>query len=155
VRRLWIAAFALVLVAASSAVVQAPLASSKMIPARASFRVLDVYVDAKAPVAAYQLEVIVARGNSAIVGVEGGERPLDGAPYYDHEAFAKGRIILAAFTTSGALEAGRHRVASVHVREDAGGADYRVSLRVLADGDGVEHRGTAVIIPRQTKGNEQ
>lgn len=153
--RALIAAAALTLVVAVGAIGFAPAASSKEAPAKASFRVMDVYVDSKASVAAYQLEVVVARGSSLVVGVEGGEKPLHTAPYYDHAAFAKGRIIIAAFTTRGALTPGRHRVATLHVREGAAGADYKVSLRLVADKEGVKQAGSATIEPRKKTRSER
>src|SRR5262249_39121012 len=81
------------------------------------FRPVHVYVDpAGAPLAAYQLEIVVD-GNAMIVGVEGGEHPAFARPpHYDPAALAGGRIILAAFDTGTELPTQRTRVATVHMR---------------------------------------
>ncbi|MEW6306002.1 MAG: hypothetical protein AB1705_21205, partial [Verrucomicrobiota bacterium] len=72
-----------------------------------------------APLAAYQLEVVVERGQAKIAGIEGGESgAFKQPPYYDPKAMQQERVILAAFNTAGAeqLPTGRTRVATIHVQ---------------------------------------
>jgi hypothetical protein len=90
------------------------------------------------PIAAYQVELIVRSGDATIVGVEGGT--TDGfrdPPYYDPQALAGGRIVLAAFNTKVALSPGRHRVATVHMREAGAAPVYELRLTAAAGPDGV------------------
>ncbi len=135
--------FAAVLSALSAlfpgSVVSAPSASMR-------FETIDVIIDADAPLAAYQIELKVVAGNSTIVGIEGGEAPFDGPPFYDPEALAKGRIIIAAFDVARALSPGRHRVATLHMHTTGGESRFRTVLQAAADADGnriaptIEHR---------------
>lgn len=102
------------------------------------FAPVEILLDVDEPVAAYQVELIVTRGQATIVGVEGGEAPgFKGAPYYDPAALAGGRIAIGAFSTKHALSRGRHRVAAVHLRE-AGDepAEYELRLVAAATADG-------------------
>jgi hypothetical protein len=90
-----------------------------------------------APIAAYQVELVVRSGDATIVGVEGGT--VDGfrePPYYDAAALAGGRIILAAFNTKVSLSPGRHRVATVHMREAGAAPVYELRLVAAAAPDG-------------------
>jgi len=80
----------------------------------------------------------VLAGDATIVGVEGGTS--DGfrdPPYYDPKALAGGRIVLAAFNTKVALSPGRHRVATVHMREAGAAPIYELRLTAAAGPDGV------------------
>lgn len=136
----------------SAGIASAPSAGTDAEPARARFETLDVFLDADRPVAAYQVEVVVREGESSIVGVEGGEAPFDEPPYYDPAALTQGRIILASFDTRATISAGRHRVASLHVREVGAAASYDVRLTVAADIDG--QRGAATAALEARKGNQ-
>jgi len=84
------------------------------------FRTVDVYVDSKTqPLAAYQLELSVKRGDAKIVGIEGGQHPaFKEAPFYDPKAIQQERVVIAAFNTASAdkLPKGRTRVATIHVQ---------------------------------------
>lgn len=94
------------------------------------FRTLDVMVDSARPLVAYQVAIDVLEGDGRVIGVEGGEAPFSEPPYYDPAALMQGRIILAAFSTATALPPGRHRVATIHVREAGGEPVYQVALEV-------------------------
>jgi hypothetical protein len=136
---------ALILVAASAT---APASAIETIareptPIGARFRAIDVTVDADAPLAAYQIELLATGGTAEIIGVEGGEAPLDDAPRYDPAALANDRIIVAAFTTSTALAAGRRRVATIHVRETGAAPVYEIHVQAAADADGRRIEATA------------
>ena len=120
------------------------------LPAASShFRALDIVIDSSTPIAAYQVEVLVAEGDATIVGVEGGEPPLDAPPYYDQAALTHDRIILAAFSTSATMPPGRHRVATVHFREVGATPVYEAVLRVAGDSDGVRRPATVTIAARK------
>jgi hypothetical protein len=93
------------------------------------FRALDVYLDSDAAVAAWQIEIA---GDAKIVGVEGGAAPFAAPPVYDPAALQAGRIVLAAFDTRAQLPAGRHRVATLHVREES---TTRYAITLVAAGD--------------------
>jgi hypothetical protein len=147
VKRATFAAIALLL--SSAGIASAPLVGSGAEPARARFETLDVILDAERPVAAYQVEIFVREGESSIVGVEGGEAPFDEPPFYDPAALSQGRIILASFDTRATVAAGRHRVASLHVREVGGAAAYEIRLTVAADIDGRRGAATASLEARK------
>lgn len=112
-----------------------------------SFRSVDVYVDSDVPLAAYEVEIIVVHGESSIVGVEGGETPFEEPPYYDPEALTQGRILLGAFDTKAAVPAGRHRVATIHVREVDAPAEYQIRLLAAAGTDGKRRTAHASLEP--------
>ncbi len=105
-------------------------------PDRARFRVVDIWIDSGAPVAAWQVEVATTAGESTMVGVEGGDGPFAEPAYYDPKALEGGRIVLAAFTTDAPLPAGRHRIARLHVREGNGPAEHAAQLVVAAGTEG-------------------
>jgi hypothetical protein len=113
------------------------------------FRPVHVYVDpAGAPLAAYQIEVVV-EGNGAIVGVEGGEHAAFGQPpHYDPAALAGKRIILAAFDTHASLPTQRTRVATLQMRE-SGSAEptYRATLQIAGGPDGHPIDATVTLEP--------
>lgn len=102
----------------------------------ARFTTVDVIVDAGADsLAAYQIEV-VAEGDALILSVEGGDPPaFDAPPTYDPAALRGGRIIIAALSTDANLPSGRHRVATLHLRE-SGTVSYRARLMAAARADG-------------------
>jgi hypothetical protein len=114
----------------------------------ARFAVIDVVIEATAPLAAWQADV-VAIGDGQVVGVEGGEAPLDQPPYYDPAALQKGRIVLGAFTTRGGLAAGRHRVATLHLREAGPPVVYEVTLQAAADPSGARITARITLVPRR------
>jgi len=139
----------LALLFSSVGIASAPSAGTDADPRLARFETLDVFLDADRPVAAYQVEVVVRSGESSIVGVEGGEAPFDEPPYYDPAALSQGRIILASFDTRATISPGRHRVASLHVREVGDAATYDIKLTVAADIDGQRGAATAAIEARK------
>ena len=100
---------------------------------RASFRVVDIYVDSKrAPLAAYQLKFSMTNANAKIVGIEGGEHPaFREPPAYDPQAIQHERVIIAAFNTgsSDELPKGKARVATIHV-QTTGGDALQCTLKV-------------------------
>lgn len=112
------------------------------------FRVVDIYIDSDSPLSAYQVEVNADSGEATVVGVEGGEAPMNEPPFYDPAALAGGHIVLAAFNTEAALTAGPHRIASVHVRETTANVHYSVLLRVAADAAGVRKSARVYVEPR-------
>ncbi len=115
---------------------------------RVTFRVVDIYIESSSALAAYQVEVNVERGEAAVVGVEGGEAPMDEPPFYDPTALEGGRIVLAAFDTERTLAAGRHRIASLHMRETGAEVRYAVVARVAADAAGVRQSARVFAEPR-------
>jgi hypothetical protein len=105
------------------------------------FRTVDVYVDSKTkPLAAYQLELSIKRGDAKIVGVEGGEHPaFKEAPFYDPKAIQQERVIIAAFNTGSAdtLPKGKTRVATIHVQITGDlRPEYAIKLAATATVDG-------------------
>jgi hypothetical protein len=96
------------------------------------FAPVEIALEVDEPVAAYQVELVVKRGEATVVGVEGGEgEGFEEAPYYDPAALAGGRIVIGAFSTKHVLTRGRHRVAAVHMRE-AGSEPAEYELRLVA-----------------------
>lgn len=103
------------------------------------FEARDVLVDVgETRLAAYQLELIDLGGRTVVVGVEGGEsEAFRTPPYYDSAALAKGRLILAAFSTAEDLPSGRTRVARVHLQiEGDRPPRLEVKLTLAADAEG-------------------
>jgi hypothetical protein len=108
------------------------------------FRPVAIYLDSSSSISAYQVEVQVTRGRASFVGVEGGDGIFAEPPFYDPEALSDdGRIVLAAFNAHDALPAGRHRVATLHVREVGAPAGYRITVTAVADSEArrVDARG--------------
>ena len=99
------------------------------------FETVDIFIAGDTPLAAYQIEVIVD-GQASVVGVEGGVAPFVEPPLYDPAALAGGRIIIAAYDVVGALPAGRHRVATLHMHIAGGSVDYRIAIQAAAGVDG-------------------
>jgi len=93
-------------------------------PSRSSFRVVDIFVDAKGKsLAAYQLEWKVASHNAKIVGIEGGDHAaFKQPPQYDPRAIQGERVIVAAFNIANenALPRRRTRLATIHLEAPAG-----------------------------------
>jgi hypothetical protein len=111
-------------------------------PEPARFRVVDVWIDAGSPVAAWQVEVRTIAGDATMVGVEGGEGPFADPAYYDPRALTGGRIVLAAFTTGEPLPAGHHRIARLHLREVGAVAEQNARLVVAAGVEGESIKAT-------------
>lgn len=112
------------------------------------FAAVDVYVNSQdRPLAAYQFQLKVNRGQVMIVGVEGGEHEaFIKPPYYDPAALMKGRIIIAAFNTGHDLPQGKTRVARVHVQiRGEVRPEYAVALAVAASRDGKEIPATITV----------
>ena len=97
------------------------------------FKAIDVFVDSKDQLlAAYQFELHATAGDVKIVGIEGGEHAAyKQAPFYDPKAMMRDRVIVAAYSTSGDLPAGKTRVARVHVRV-AGDVEAKYELKLTA-----------------------
>ena len=123
------------------------LAGAATVMPSARFTSVDIVVDSDRPLAAWQVELVAKDGDARIVGVEGGEAPFDVPAHYDPAALAGGRIILAAFDLRGALPGGRHRLATVHLRED-GPTHYTVRLAAAADSAGDRVAATVTTEPR-------
>ena len=123
------------------------------------FAPVHVYLDsARESLAAYQFELVCSvpvRASSPgednasrrhyepqikIVGVEGGAHAaFKEAPYYDPQALANDRIIIAAFSTGDALPTGRTRVATIHLQiTGETEPEYELKLIVAANAEGTE-----------------
>ena len=103
-------------------------------PPAVRFRTVDVYIESSRPLAAYQVAIRVESGDATFLSVEGGEQPFAEPPYYDPAAQGDARIVLAALDSQRTLPVGRHRVATLHVRE-AGVARYDIELVAAAAAD--------------------
>jgi len=115
--------------------------AGRVIPPKVRFAPLHIYLDSENQMlAAYQFELNAIKGQVKIVGVEGGEhKAFREAPYYDPEALAKDRIIIAAFNTGKALPKGRTRVATLHLQIISNiEPEYELKLIVSADANGRE-----------------
>ena len=115
--------------------------------ANVQFKAIDVFVDSTdQPLAAYQFELHAAAGDVKIVGIEGGEHgAYKQAPFYDPKAMMGDQVIVAAYSTSGDLPAGKTRVARVHVR--VGGdvePKYELKLTASASKEGKSIAGATV-----------
>lgn len=137
-------AIAVVLVFAAAACsdnVYETTASSPLTANDSQVRFRPVHIDLEVgdeALAAYQIELVVEQGEAEIVGVEGGqEEGFENPPYYDPKALSKGRIVLGAFSTEASLAPGqRHRVATVHLREQGPPTVYTARVEVAAGVDG-------------------
>jgi len=111
------------------------------------FRPLAVELEVgDAPISVWQVDLVVVSGDARIVGVEGGTAEgFREPPYYDSAALLGGRIVLAAFNTHTSLARGRHRVATVHVREAGGPPTYELRLVAAAGPDGAPATAGAVL----------
>ncbi len=112
------------------------------------FRTVGIALEVGAqPVAAYQVELEVLTGDARIVGVEGGSAEgFTDPPYYDPAALAGGRIVVAALSARTALSAGRHQVATVHLRERGRQPTYRLRLITAGDPDARPAEASAVLL---------
>jgi hypothetical protein len=105
------------------------------------FAPVHIYLDsAREPLAAYQFELKAVTGQTKIVGVEGGAHAaFNEAPYYDPQALANDRIIIAAFSTSDTLPTGRTRIATIHLQiTGETEPEYELKLIVAANAEGSE-----------------
>lgn len=107
------------------------------------FGVVDIFVDAEEPFAAWQFELTEHRGQMTIVGIENGSSvAYSDAPFYDREAIRLGTadwVVVADFSLapSASLPSGKTRIASIHVRlSGSAKPDYEVRLMALADASG-------------------
>lgn len=104
------------------------------------FATLDVFIDSREPLAAWQFELAERGGSMTVVGVENGDSDaFESAPHYDLDAVQRGaaeRIVVADYSLSPAarLPVGDTRVATIHVRL-AGGARADYALRLVAAGN--------------------
>jgi hypothetical protein len=103
-----------------------------------SFGWVDVYLDPRnKPLAAYQVEFVIADDAATVVGIEGGDAAaFKQPPYYDAAAMSQSRVILAAFSTGSDLPAARSRVARVHVQFQKPDRKYTAKLITAATADG-------------------
>lgn len=112
------------------------------------FTSVDIFLDSgRDALAAYRAEVTTT-GDAQFVGVAGGEHPaFKIPPHYDPAALRRGgRIILAAFSLSADLPAGRTRVASLQMRE-VGKVTYQIRLLEAGRADDTPIRPAVQIIP--------
>ena len=117
------------------------VAFSAVAGAEPRFVAMDVYIDANAPLAAWQFELNDRNGVMTIVGVENGDSAaFADAPYYDRGAVEAGdadRIVVADFSLDeGALPSGRVRIATLHLMLDGGEPDYTIKLVTATTRDG-------------------
>jgi len=127
-------------------------------PPAARFRPVQLYIDSGSqPLAAYQVEIVVASGDARIVGIEGGEPPaFRSAPYYDPAALKGGRIIIAAFNTGDQLPSGKVRVATLHMEESGPGTPvYQATLMAAATSNGKPIDARVWITPDGSKEEEK
>ena len=112
------------------------------------FRPLHIELEVEqTPVSVWQVELVVVSGDARIVGVEGGTAEgFREPPYYDSAALLGGRIVLAAFNTHISLPAGRHRVATVHVREAGESPTYELRLAAAAGPEGAPATARAILV---------
>jgi hypothetical protein len=121
------------------------------------FMVIDIVLDAKQPVAAWQFELRDNNDHMKVVGLEGGEsNAFDRAPYYDQAAVESGRadrIIVASYSLAKpeSLPTGQFRLATVHLMLEGGEPRFELKLITATAFDGaqidasikiVEHTGS-------------
>lgn len=129
---------------------EAAASTSRPGEAGVRFQTVDVVLETTIPVSAWQVEV-TADGDARVVGVEGGEEPpFDAPPFYDPAALQHGRIVLAAYDVGRGLPAGRHRVATLHMREAGAAPRYHVELVAAGDFAGERITALASIYTRST-----
>lgn len=107
------------------------------------FAAVNIYLDASAPLAAWQFELNDRNGAMKVVGVENGDSDVfRRAPYYDREAVQLGtadRIIVADYSLADAdeLPTGRVRIATLHlVLSGADEPDFDLRLITANTHDG-------------------
>jgi|GEM_PF-1412565 len=87
-------------------------------------------------------------GEVLLVGVEGGEHDAYAEPaFYDPEALAGGRVILAAYAVEGELPSGRTRIARLHLQSPAGGFESAVTLIAAGDAGGERIEAAVEAVP--------
>jgi len=118
-----------------------------------SFQAWDLYLDVQqGPLAAWQADLSSQGEALQIVGVEGGDHPgFHSPPYYDPAALAGGRLVLAAFDTGEGLPAGRHRVATLHLRRVEGPERVDLQLQVAAGPEGAPVPARALLRARSSE----
>jgi hypothetical protein len=111
-----------------------------------SFAAVSVLLDSgAAELAAWQIELVDARGLARITGIEGGEHAAFREPArHDPAALRGGRVRLAAFSLANELPRGETRVVTVHYALPAGstaGFTLRVEAAAARDGEVLEVKG--------------
>jgi hypothetical protein len=131
---------ALILVCLITALAGAPepVSRTSPSPAKSTFGWIDVFIDSHdKPLAAYQLEIVVAEQAATVVGIEGGDAvAFMQPPYYDPAAMSQSRVIIAAFSTASELPKSKTRVARIHLQFSAPDRQYTAKLITAADPDG-------------------
>ncbi|MBN1817545.1 MAG: hypothetical protein JW828_09290 [Sedimentisphaerales bacterium] len=104
------------------------------------FAPVHIIIDpAGKPLAAYQFELKATAGQVKIVGVEGGQHAAfrSRPPYYDPQALANDRIILAAYSTNKDLPTQAARIATIHLQITGTiQPEFELHLTVASDIDG-------------------
>jgi hypothetical protein len=107
------------------------------------FATVDIYLDSREPVAAWQFELGDNNSVMQVVGVENGASPaFPRAPYYDRDAVEQGRadrIIVADYSLEprAQLPRGRTRIATLHLLlAGAGEPDFKLTLVTANTHDG-------------------
>lgn len=137
-----------------------PAAAQEGAAPAARFAAVDVILDNREPVAAWQFELVERNGLMTVVGVENGDSAaFADAPHYDLDAVRRGtadRIIVADYSLRPAagLPTGSTRIATIHVRLNGPQApDYQ--LRLIAAGDATGRAVDAAISLRTPTGRGQ
>jgi hypothetical protein len=142
---------ALILLILGAALAAQTVSPSQSSP-RAKFVTCDIIIDSgQTPLAAWQIDFhgTVDGGTVELVGVGGGSdqgdnaKPFAAPPFYDPEALAHDRIVIAAFSTAKPelLPTGSTRVARLHLRitgDNALKPELSATLITAADSAGVK-----------------
>ncbi len=120
------------------------------------FRTASLFIQTQdEPLVAYQVEIEYDQDLVKIVGLEGGQGPFNGPPFYDPAGMAQGRIIVAAFITDDALAPrGSIYVARLHLRIQGDGAvELRPRVMTAAAPGGGRISATAEIVVEERSGS--
>ncbi len=126
---------------------------------RAKFVTCDIIIDSgQTPLAAWQIDFhgTIDGGTVELVGVGGGaadgdqNKPFAAPPFYDPEALAHDRIVIAAFSTAKPelLPTGSTRVARLHLRitgDGAGVAKPVLATKLITAADPAGNRITPTV----------
>lgn len=119
-----------------------------------SFGVTEVWLDAgNGHLGSWQVELVAASPSTRVVGIEGGDAGVFGAPpHYDPDAMQRDRVILGAYAAlpEAQLPTGRVLVARVHFMAH-GTANPDWTATVMTAGGASGERIEASVTVRQAK----
>lgn len=130
------------------------LLSAVNVNAEPRFVAVDIILDSREPVAAWQFELHSRIEGMLVVGIENGDSAaFNAAPFYDRDAVAAGNadhVIVADYSLAAAneLPRGNTRIATVHLILENGDAEFDLKLITANMSDGRRVDATIRLIER-------